>query len=131
VKDVLMRVGGAGFLLFARAPEQSRRRSKQSASRREARPVMGAVDGEWKVHRTGGLLPPLLGVRKRIRDDQGWTALGPLPGAPFDIVGTTLRYRGPFSGFVDHLERDGPDRYRGRATFRGREFGRFVMERMR
>jgi hypothetical protein len=92
---------------------------------------VSAFDGEWNVHRTGGLLPPLLGVRKRIEGRRGWTTLGRLPGAPFDVVGMSLRYRSPFVGFVDHLEQDGPDRYRGRAAFRGKEFGRFVMERMR
>lgn len=90
-----------------------------------------ALDGTWNVHRTGGWLPPLIGVRKRIDGARGTTDIGPLPGAPFDVVGTELRYRGPFSGVVDVLEPDGPDRYRGRATFRGREFGRFVMERAR
>ena len=91
---------------------------------------MGVLDGEWTVHRTGGWLPPLVGVRKRIDGARGWTTLGPVPGAPFDVVGLSLRYRGPFTGLVDHLDPDGPDRYRGRATFRGREFGRFRMERM-
>jgi hypothetical protein len=89
------------------------------------------LDGEWNVHRTGGLLPPLVGVHKRIEGARGWTTLGRLPGAPFDVVGSSLHYRGPFSGFVDVLEPDGPDRYRGTATFRGKEFGRFVMERLR
>jgi hypothetical protein len=90
---------------------------------------VSALDGEWTVRRAGGMLPPLVGVRKRIRGRHGWTALGRLPGAPFDVVGLSLCYRRPFSGFVDHLHPDPPDRYRGRATFRGREFGRFAMER--
>jgi len=92
---------------------------------------MPSLDGTWNVHRTGGWLPPLLGVRKRIRGARGTTSLGPLPGMPFRVVGEALHYRPPLSGFVDLLEPDGPDRYRGRATFRGREFGRFVMERTR
>jgi hypothetical protein len=90
-----------------------------------------ALDGTWSVRRTGGWLPPLVGVRKRIRGDRGTTSLGPLPGVPFRVVGTALRYRPPLSGFVDLLEADGPDRFRGRATFRGRELGRFAMERVR
>jgi hypothetical protein len=86
------------------------------------------LDGDWDVHRTGGLLPPLLGVRKRIEGTHGETAIGPLPGAPFDVVGYELHYRGPFSGFVDVLVPDG-GRFVGRALFRGRQFGRFELTR--
>jgi hypothetical protein len=89
---------------------------------------MAELDGEWNVRRLGGLLPPLVGVRKRIHGASGETTIGPLPGAPFDIVGLSLRYRRPFQGFVDELEPDG-DGYLGRATFRGREFGRFALKR--
>jgi hypothetical protein len=92
---------------------------------------VGELDGVWIVCRTAGLLPPLPGIRKRIAGDRGSTVLGPLPGAPFTVVGSSLRYRPPFSAFVDVLERETADRYRGRATFRGREFGRFVMSRER
>ena len=91
---------------------------------------MQTLDGTWKVHRTGGWLPPLISVRKRIRGNDGTTAVGPLPGVPFRVEGGALHYRPPLSGFVDYLEPDG-DGYRGRATFRGREFGRFRMERLR
>jgi len=90
---------------------------------------MAELDGVWNVTRLGGLLPPLAGVRKRIDGTRGETMIGPLPGAPFDVVGLSLRYRRPFGGFVDELERDG-DRYLGRATYRRREFGRFAMERL-
>ena len=89
---------------------------------------MGELDGVWRVERVGGLLPPLAGVRKVIRGDRGRTSLGRLPGVPFDVVGLTLRYRPPFGGFVDVLDRDG-DRYFGRATFSGREFGTFRLSR--
>ncbi len=90
---------------------------------------LAELDGVWKVERRGGLLPPLLGVRKRIRGTRGVTALGPLPGIPFDVRGLTLRYRGPLSGLVDVLEPDG-DAYTGRTTFRGRRLGRFAMRRV-
>jgi hypothetical protein len=90
---------------------------------------MAELDGDWNVRRLGGLLPPMVGVRKQIHGTRGETRVGPLPGAPFDVVGLDLRYRAPFSGFVDVLEPDG-DRYLGRATFRGREFGRFALERL-
>jgi hypothetical protein len=90
---------------------------------------MPMLDGEWNVARTGGLLPPLVGVRKRIRGGRGETALGSLPGVPFTVDGLALRYQAPFGGFVDVLEPD-DDGFRGRATFRGREFGRFELRRV-
>ena len=90
---------------------------------------MAELDGTWNVRRTSGLLPPLVGVRKHIDGANGETRVGPLPGAPFDVVGLSLRYRAPFSGFVDELQPD-RDGYLGRATFRGHEFGRFALERL-
>jgi hypothetical protein len=87
------------------------------------------LDGVWDVRRTGGLLPPLIGVRKEISGTSGTTKIGPLPGAPFDVVGLSLRYRAPFRGFVDELVAAG-DGYRGRSTFRGREFGKFELRRI-
>ena len=96
------------------------------ASTRNANGV-AELDGVWNVERTAGLLPPMIGVRKRILGSSGETRLGSLPGVPFTVDGLALRYRGPFSGFVDFLEPDGPATYDGRATFRGRELGRFRM----
>ena len=90
---------------------------------------MTELEGVWNVKRTGGLLPPMVGVRKVIHGATGETQLGPLPGAPFDVVGLSLRYRAPFTGFVDALEPDG-DGYVGRANFRGKLFGRFALERI-
>jgi hypothetical protein len=87
------------------------------------------LEGVWNVKRLGGLLPPLVGVRKRINGTSGETSIGPLPGMPFDVVGLSLRYRAPFTAFVDELQPFG-DGYIGRATFRGREFGRFALERI-
>ena len=75
------------------------------------------------------MLPPLIAVRKRIAGSRGETRVGPFPGLPFVVRGTSLHYERPFRGFVDELEPDG-DRIRGRATFRGREFGRFEMRRV-
>jgi hypothetical protein len=90
---------------------------------------MAELDGDWNVRRVGGLLPPLVGVRKRIHGSRGETTIGSLPGVPFDVVGLELRYRAPFNGFVDVLE-PSVGGYRGRATFRGRQFGRFTLERL-
>jgi hypothetical protein len=86
------------------------------------------LDGLWDVKRVSGLLPPMVGVHKLISGSQGETKVGPLPGVQFDVVGLSLRYRAPFRGFVDELSPLG-DGYAGRATFRGREFGRFALTR--
>jgi ferritin-like metal-binding protein YciE len=86
------------------------------------------LDGLWRIRRTSGALPPLLGVRKRISGGRGETTLGRVR-VPFKVEGLTLRYRGPLAGLVDHLEPEG-ERFRGRATVAGREYGRFVMERL-
>jgi hypothetical protein len=88
---------------------------------------MGDLDGTWNVERVGGALPPMRGVRKRIAGDRGVTLAGPVR-MRFDVRGLELRYRAPFAGLVDLLEADG-DGYRGRATFLGREFGRFRLRR--
>jgi ferritin-like metal-binding protein YciE len=91
---------------------------------------VGELDGVWEVKRTGGALPPLLGVRKGISGAAGTTKIGSLPGVPFDVVGLSLRYRAPFVGFVDVLERE-EHGYRGRAMFGGREFGKFELKRIK
>jgi hypothetical protein len=84
------------------------------------------LNGVWDVRRTGGLLPPLPGVRKRIAGGRGETSIGGVRGVPFHVVGTELRYDRPFAWFVDVVEPDG-EGFTGRATFRGRTFGRFVL----
>jgi hypothetical protein len=86
------------------------------------------LDGIWEVERTGGALPPLIGVRKIILGNRGETKVGRLPGTPFEVRGNELHYRGLFAGFVDLLER-GDGGFTGRATFRGRVFGTFRMRR--
>src|SRR5439155_934570 len=69
-------------------------------------------------------------VRKRIAGTRGETRVGDVAGVPFDVVGLELHYRAPFVGFVDVLTPSG-DGFGGRATFRGRTFGRFVMTPIR
>jgi ferritin-like metal-binding protein YciE len=81
------------------------------------------LDGVWDVERTGGMLPPLIGVRKRIQGDSGRTVVGPV-GVGFAVVGRELRYRRPLEGFVDVLT-PVEGGWTGRALFRGREYGRF------
>jgi hypothetical protein len=92
--------------------------------------MASGLDGDWQVIRTGGLLPPLVGVRKHIEGGRGWTALGPFPGVPFDVVGNELRYRAPFQMFVDVVEASS-EGYLGRATVLGRELGTFRLVRRR
>jgi len=89
---------------------------------------MAELDGEWELQRLSGLLPPLVGMRKRIRGEHGATVLpGGLP-VPFAVVVHELRYRPPFSMVVDVLEPDG-DGWHGRATVFGRTVGEFRMSR--
>ncbi len=90
---------------------------------------MATLDGVWKIRRTGGALPPLVGVRKKIEGKQGSPGSAVCQAFPSQVDGLRLRYRGLFSAFVDDLvpEREG---YHGRATFRGRELGRFGMTRV-
>ena len=92
--------------------------------------MASGLDGHWQVIRTGGFLPPLVGVRKRIEGDRGWTSMGPLPGARFDVVGNELRYRPPFVGVVDVIE-PSSEGFRGHATVFGREIGTFRLVRRR
>ena len=95
------------------------------------RPAEQTLDGEWKVIRTGGLLPPFLGlVHKRIAGSSGRTTAAGI-GVPFDVVGLELHYRAPFRGVVDRLEPDGPESYAGTTLVSGRRIGSFRLERIR
>jgi ferritin-like metal-binding protein YciE len=97
---------------------------------RESEPERAGLDGLWDVERTGGALPPLYGVRKRIAGSTGVTKASRLPAMHFQVEeGRRLRYRAPFAGLVDELEPEG-DGYQGRAMLFGRELGRFVMRRV-
>ena len=87
------------------------------------------LDGVWKVERTGGALPPLPGVSKRIHGRSGRTIFPGLPPMAFEVRGLSLHYKPPFNGLVDVLEPDGGDSFRGRATIGGRTFGHFAMRR--
>jgi ferritin-like metal-binding protein YciE len=93
--------------------------------------IVSELDGVWDVRRTGGLLPPLIGVRKEIHGTRGKTLLpGGAIGVPFDVVGLELHYRAPLAGFVDTLVPHGGG-FSGRATFRRRTFGRFELTPIR
>jgi hypothetical protein len=86
------------------------------------------LDGIWELERTGGLLPPLQGVTKRIEAERGETRIGRLPGVPFHVDGLTLRYPGGI--FVDVLSRRQDGGYDGAATFLGRRYATFRMRRL-
>ena len=88
---------------------------------------MGELDGLWKVERVSGFLPPLVGVRKRIRGAEGETTLAGVR-ARFDVVGCELRYRGVLMGLVDVVEPAADGTWDGRALFRGHEYARFRLK---
>jgi ferritin-like metal-binding protein YciE len=90
---------------------------------------VASLDGVWTVERASGALPPMTGVRKRIRGSSGETIAGPVR-MPFDVRDNELSYRPPFVGLVDVLEPAGEDEWAGRATWFGREFGRFRLRRV-
>ena len=96
--------------------------------------VTGDLEGDWRVERTGGLLPPMPGLTKRIRGDRGETRLGPLLRLPFRVERRggrpALVYRPPFSAVVDELPSGSPNLWLGRATVGGRPVGRFRMVRI-
>lgn len=91
------------------------------------------LEGDWKVERRGGLLPPMFGVWKRIRGGRGSTRVGVLPGVPFKIEEredrVALVYHSPLGVFVDEIQAQPDGSWEGRATVGGREFGRFRMSR--
>jgi ferritin-like metal-binding protein YciE len=91
---------------------------------------MSDLDGVWEVRRVSGALPPLTGVRKRIRGARGETIVVGGPGIPFEVDGHELRYRAPFAFLVDVLEPRG-DGWHGRATAFGRVYGEFELRRLK
>lgn len=95
---------------------------------------MNLPDGYWRVERTGGLLPPMIGVRKRVRGGRGETRVGPLLGWTFRLEDrgghVALIYDPPFSLWVDELEPEETDLWLGTATLAGRRIGGFRMVRI-
>src|ERR687889_92400 len=110
---------------------------KNDGSEDHVRAFLGAspgLEGLWRVERAGGLLPPMVGVWKRIGGVRGETRVGPLVGWPFDIErrgwGFALVYRPPFSAFVDEVRAGPGDSWVGSSFVGGREFGQFRMRRI-
>ena len=93
---------------------------------REQSNAMTELDGDWRVERESGLLPPF-GLSKTIRGGSGWTRAAGLPVAPFHVAGTTLDYRGwPVR---DELAERADGSWSGRGLLLGREFCRFRLVR--
>lgn len=92
-----------------------------------------SLQGDWRVERVAGLLPPMVGVHKRIRGEHGETRIGPLLSVSFRLEGregyVALIYRPPFSMLVDELWPEANGSWIGRSTLCGRKFGRFRMIR--
>jgi ferritin-like metal-binding protein YciE len=86
------------------------------------------------VERVGGLLPPMIGVRKRIHGESGEAGVGFLPGWPFQLKlhgrRVALIYRPSLSTLVDELQADTDGSWFGRTTVGGCELGRFRMTRL-
>lgn len=95
---------------------------------------MRSIEGEWKVERLNGLLPPMVGVWKRIQGDSGETRTGPVPVWPFRCERrereVALVYRWPFSGLVDEVRPEPDGSWTGRSTLLGLELGTFRMAPM-
>lgn len=93
-----------------------------------------SLEGDWRVERSGGLLPPMVGVWKRIRGDRGETRVGPLTAWPFRVERggerVALVYDPPFSDLVDEVRAVSEDLWLGRTTLGGRRLGRFRMKRI-
>ena len=92
------------------------------------------LQGEWRVECLGGLLPSMIGVRKRIQDGRGETGVGALSGWPFRIERrgeiVVLVYSPPPSMLVDGLRTEqGGSRF-GRSVLGGRELGLFRRTRV-
>lgn len=94
---------------------------------------MRELEGEWKIERLGGLLPPMVGIRKRIYGARGETRFGILPVWPFRIErrvgGVALVYWPPFCLLVDEVQPEASGSWLGRTIICGRELGRFRMTR--
>jgi len=93
---------------------------------------MDELDGRWDLRRTGGLLPPLRLLQKRIEGGHGATHLTGMVRVPFDVregdAGRAeLVY--PLGLLRDQLVPDGEGGWEGEARFLGFRVGRFRMRR--
>jgi hypothetical protein len=91
---------------------------------------MDGLDGRWDLRRTGGLLPPLRLLHKRIDGGRGGTHLTGAVHVPFDVReeeggGAELVY--PLGLLRDHLVPDGEGGWTGESRLLGFRLGRFRM----
>lgn len=91
------------------------------------------LEGEWRVERLSGLLPPMVGIWKRFSGESGETRFGALLVWRFRIERRAehiaLVYRSPFSKLVDELWAETEDSWLGRTMLGGFKLGRFRMTR--
>ena len=93
---------------------------------------MDDLDGRWKLRRTGGLLPPLRMLHKRIDGGHGATHLTGPVRVPFDVkLGEEGRAElvYPFGLLRDQLVSDGEGGWVGEFRVLGFQVGRFRMRR--
>jgi hypothetical protein len=92
---------------------------------------MAALDGEWRIERESGALPPF-GLSKRIFGDGGWTLVGGVPAARFRVrrrEGESARLDYVGWPVVDELTPREDGTWAGRGLMFGREFCRFRLVR--
>ena len=88
--------------------------------------MLRSLEGECRVERVDGLLPPMVGVRKRIRGERGETRAGPQLAWPFRVEWeehATLVYRPPFSALVDEVRATPDGSWLGRCSAGARSGG--------
>ncbi len=93
---------------------------------------MDDLDGRWDLRRTGGLLPPLRLLHKRIDGEHGATHLAGPVRVPFDVRegdGGRAELVYPFGLLRDQLVPDGDGGWTGEARLLGFRVGRFRMRR--
>ncbi len=90
---------------------------------------MDGLAGRYRVERTGGLLPPMVGVTKRVEGTGGTTRVLDVLRVPFDVEATAdglrLVYRRPLRFLVDELRPGDGGVWHGVGTLGGRAYGTF------
>ena len=93
------------------------------------------LDGDWRLARVSGLLPPLGLLHKRIDGGRGSTRLGSAVRLPFSVRsgprGPELVYAGPLAFVRDRLVPGPGGGWAGRTYLWGVPVGRFRMVRAR